>query len=445
MIVSLGALHAQAPLNSYRDFATDDPRRTRPLSLEQQKKRAKELLRAIRAGEADALTRWDRHCSERLERTAFTLSAAQNVLAQEHGFSHWHELKAHIEQASIARAAVAQGNPPSLDADLPTLHIRCGNDIMHGLATAGFSGDFLSFADPLVSGPVLPEDSLQAFCRTRAHHIATTQLNDPAEEARIEAALLRDYEALDSAKNYARVMLWLEHDPYDQLILARLLSYLSDPSRRPPHVQFISIERFPGVERFIGLGQLPPAALRTLWNRFNEVTEAHYAAGTAAWDALVSPTPEKLLALAVSETPALPTLGRALHRHLLELPSTRDGLGLSQRLTLQILAEKPAMRAARLFGWYTNHYEPLPFMGDLQYWEVLAALANAERPALYMDRKNNHPSTGQVALAEIGRSLWAGTTDWMSCKPAVRWLGGVRIDPNAPVWRFDGEKRLELR
>ena len=60
-----------------------------------------------------------------------------------------------------------------------------------------------------------------------------------------------------------------------------------------------------------------------------------------------------------------------------------NGLSLTEQLTLQILAEKGPMNAARLFGWYINHYEPLPFLGDTGYWLVLLGLANAAKPALY--------------------------------------------------------------
>jgi hypothetical protein len=55
-------------------------------------------------------------------------------------------------------------------------------------------------------------------------------------------------------------------------------------------------------------------------------------------------------------------MAKALARHLQELPSCSNGLRLTEELTLRLLGEKGAMNAPRLFGWYTNHYEPLPFM-----------------------------------------------------------------------------------
>ena len=36
-------------------------------------------------------------------------------------------------------------------------------------------------------------------------------------------------------------------------------------TRRPRRLELINIGEFPGAVRFIGLGQLPPEALRMLW------------------------------------------------------------------------------------------------------------------------------------------------------------------------------------
>ncbi|MEP7354367.1 MAG: ankyrin repeat domain-containing protein [Acidobacteriota bacterium] len=79
------------------------------MNLEQQKKQARELLRAIRAGDADALTRLrDRHSrwtavDEVSVRQLVALHDAQFVLAREQGFSSWPKLKAYAEPTSDSR------------------------------------------------------------------------------------------------------------------------------------------------------------------------------------------------------------------------------------------------------------------------------------------------------------------------------------------------------
>lgn len=64
-------------------------------SLEQLKKRAKELLRAIRAANPAAVARLRGHLSR--DAAAATLADAQLVIAREHGFGSWARLKRHIQ------------------------------------------------------------------------------------------------------------------------------------------------------------------------------------------------------------------------------------------------------------------------------------------------------------------------------------------------------------
>jgi ankyrin repeat protein len=64
-------------------------------SLEQLRKQAKDLLRAARAGDTDALARIHRARRDASE-TAPILADAQLVIARDHGFAHWAELARHV-------------------------------------------------------------------------------------------------------------------------------------------------------------------------------------------------------------------------------------------------------------------------------------------------------------------------------------------------------------
>ncbi|MDB5864454.1 MAG: hypothetical protein JWO70_2260 [Betaproteobacteria bacterium] len=447
MIVSLVELREQlTSRTSTPEFGPGDARRLNPLSIEQQKKRAKELLREWRAREASALERFRRHCpSAAGSDSGPRLGDAQLVIAREYGFRKWADLKAHADHIRIARAATRLGRPSALDSGYRTLHIRCGHDIMHKLAVAGFEGGFMWFADPYVEGPVPRTSTLDEFVRVRARYLEEISLEKNGYER-----LRSSYDDLELAKDYESVNLWLEHDSYDQLILARLLDFFSDASKRPPRLRLITVTHFPGVERFNGIGQLPAEALRVLWNDFRDVDEGQLALGKQAWLAVTSPTPEALLDLVRTQTPALPTMSRALARHLRELPSSGNGLSLTEQLTLQILAAKGAMNAPRLFGWYTNHYEPLTFMGDTGYWNVLRGLADASRPALRIHERGDMPRESnrhwQVELLPFGEDLLRNRADWLKANTVERWVGGVRIDSrDRSNWRFDDARGEVLR
>lgn len=79
------------------------------MNLEQQKKQARELLRAIRAGRADALARlrgrhlrWS-YVNDATVRQEAALHDAQFVIAREQGFASWTKLKAYAEAAPGSR------------------------------------------------------------------------------------------------------------------------------------------------------------------------------------------------------------------------------------------------------------------------------------------------------------------------------------------------------
>jgi methyltransferase (TIGR00027 family) len=80
-------------------------------SLEQQRKRARELLNAVRAKDPEALRRFTATLPRLAGQTAAAVAAAtlslheaQLVIAREAGFSSWPKLKAHIESMAVRRA-----------------------------------------------------------------------------------------------------------------------------------------------------------------------------------------------------------------------------------------------------------------------------------------------------------------------------------------------------
>jgi hypothetical protein len=438
MIVNLADLRRQRLSPPPPEFDPKDPGRRNPLSLEQQKKRAKDLMRAIRSKDPEAIARLKLHSSESLSTpTGPRLNDAQQVIAREAGFRKWIDLKAHIDRIQVERRATLGGRPSALDAGERALHIRCGQDILHDLALAGFNGDFLSFPDPYVEGPVPRTSSLEEFVRIRAEYLA------PDNPSAIEG-LRGEYRDLERARDYAVVYIWMEHDSHDQLILARLLHYFSETSARPRRLRMINVTHFPGFERFVGLGQLPPQAFRLLWDSFEDVSEEQLALGARVWNAVTSASPDSLMEIVRNGTASVPTMGPALARHIRELPSIRNGLGLAEELTLKILSDKGALTPSRLWVWYNSHYEPLPFMGDSYYWRIVKGLTNSEEPALRVTGKAD--KTTILELTAFGERLLRSEADWLAVNPAERWVGGVRIDPREKHhWRFDENQNAVAR
>jgi hypothetical protein len=248
------------------------------------------------------------------------------------------------------------------------------------------------------------------------------------------------YAALQRLGQFDRVVLWFEHDSYDQLILAYLLSRLGAMDAKPP-IDLICAAQVPGVSRFIGLGQLSAEVIRWLWQSRRDVGAPDFALGAEVWAALAAPSPEALWAIARRGTPQVPAMAGALKRHVMELPSTTNGLSLSAHLTLEVLAERGPMEARELFRVLTIEREPLPFLGDLMYWRELDALSAAARPAIEAPSNETHGAWPHrsVRITDLGEKLLAGSEDWLSCGPPARFVGGVEIAPGRrPLWRFDG-------
>jgi hypothetical protein len=408
------------------------------LNFEQQQKRAKELLKAARAGEPAAIARF--------KGTPPILAEAQFLIARELRFDSWAALKRHTLAMAQAREAM---NASVLDADLRTLHIRCGSDLQAPLKAAGFHGDFYEHSYPYLLGPVREGPDCLA---QRARFIVDTYsglFEPPLDYAGQLQALEEKERALRDSADYERVVIWSEHDCYDQLTLIRLLGHYAS-HRRPAHLELINLGDFPGAKRFIGLGELPPEALRMLWTTRKPADPSQLQLGLNAWHALANSDPRPLAAIMRSHTPALPLLAGALHRHLRELPSALNGLSLTEELALAVLAEGPD-NLIRLIGRLLFVSDPLPGQGDWNACHRVLAMQTANvpvftrSPGLDREGKARPPWTDVLAITELGRSMLRGEVDFRTLKPAARWVGGVEIATGNPDWRWDERIRDAVR
>ncbi|HET7609039.1 MAG TPA: hypothetical protein VFL84_10205, partial [Gammaproteobacteria bacterium] len=101
------------------------PGRPPRLNLENQRKQARSLLKAVRAGDAQALRRLAPlspkrpHSAVAADRQHWSLHHAQLVIAREQGFTSWAKLKAHIEADSATlRLALVGAAHRALETDV---------------------------------------------------------------------------------------------------------------------------------------------------------------------------------------------------------------------------------------------------------------------------------------------------------------------------------------
>jgi hypothetical protein len=315
---------------------------------------------------------------------------------------------------------------------MPTLHVTNGNSTADPLRATGIAGDVVAWADVLHEGPV-PDVPRVELRRRRAAFLAGCGWGSADQ---IEADLARRDERVASALAAGTpVMLWFEHDLYDQLQLLEILSLVD----RPDGVELIVVGEFPGHPRFRGLGELTADELATLWPRRRSLTAGQLALAHRAWAAVRAPGPGPLRSLLEGDTAALPYLGPALHRLLAELPDAQ-GLSLGERLLLEALADGPRT-PSELFT-ATQDREEAPFAGDTwvfrQLWGLGSLVAAVDGSPVPPPPATSDPAAyGQirVALTDSGRRVLAGDADRVELLGIDRWVGGIHLQPGRIVRR----------
>ena len=278
----------------------------------------------------------------------------------------------------------------------------------------------LTWDDALEEGPVplLPPDELR---EVRARFLSECGWGSVES---IGESLARRDAALGAAE---RLVLWFEHDLYDQLQLLQVLAQAAG------EVELIQADAF--------LGELDEEGLAALWPERRAVGPELVETARAAWDAVRSPEPAAIEAFLARDSSALPFLAPALRRLLEELPDTRGGLSRAERQLLDALAEGARTPAEAFVAAAAR--EEAPFDGDTWAWRRLALLGEGERSLvtalpLPPPAGDETFAATPVALTEAGRAVLAGEADRVELLGIDRWVGGTHLRPgHVPRWDAD--------
>jgi len=306
------------------------------------------------------------------------------------------------------------------------LHVLNGDAVRMKLEHSNVPGSFLPYFDVLHEGPVTEATEPLAWRERRARFYAAGGYVSYADA-------LATYDRWDAQlrafREYDEVVLWFEHDLFDQLLLIRHLDWFSRQELGRTKLSLICIGEHPGFEPFHGLGQLDANQLASLLGTRAPVTPAQFALGRRAWAAFTGDDPAALAALAREDRSAtLPFLSGALVRMLEEYPALGTGLPRTERHILELLSREP-MSPDRLFR-AEQECEERVFMGDTTFWGRLRQLAAGAVPLISLDVPLWEPSTlssGRVAITQAGRDVLAGRADAVHLRGFDRWLGGVHL------------------
>lgn len=292
------------------------------------------------------------------------------------------------------------------------VHITNGDHTADSLSLADLPGEIVVWADSLDQGPLLPVSDDEhyrirsEFWKSRGADGSKVQQYDRD----VDAALAAD-----------EVILWFEHDLFDQLALIRLLSRMQ---RRglPKQLTIVSIDRHPEVPNFLGLGQLKPEQLAELWPRRTPLSRDALDEAVTTWIAITSADPRALPFL-VKRVKALPFLAGAIERHLEELPDPTSGLSRTERQLLAAIArgEDRLMAAVQAI--------------DPRYPITDGGVQHALKTFQQLGY------TDGAQISATGRQALAGAIDRVHEHGIDEWRGGVHLTGKGPVWRWDSRER----
>jgi len=294
--------------------------------------------------------------------------------------------------------------------------------------------EVLPWRDVLHEGPVPSTETLGELTAIRADYLAGRGWEDREEIAGNFQARDR---GLAEANAFDRVVLWFEHDLYDQLQLLQIVDWFSREGRCD--LLLVQVSEF--------LGRQTRQEINRLKAEEEPVTDEQLGLAAKIWRAFRAPTPEQLHASLDEDLSPLPFLAPALQRLFEELPGP-DGLSRSERQVLAALAggitTPPALFVA------VQRTEQAAFMGDWSFFGLLDRLALARVPLIEglegapfrpVEAGVRSPSPyfgSELRLTAFGEAVLEGREDNAALNRIDRWWGGTHVTKDH-LWRFDAE------
>lgn len=314
------------------------------------------------------------------------------------------------------------------------VHVCNGDSTADTLSLADLPGEIRVWADALDQGPLLPVSDDEHW-KVRGAYWAARGTPDAA------AQLAAWDRGVDEAAKAEELILWYEHDMFDQLALIRLLSRLS---RRglPQTLTIVSIDRHPEVPNFLGFGQLKPEQLAELWPRRTPLSRDAIDEAITAWIAITAADPRALPFL-VRRVKSLPFLAGALERHLEEFPDPTSGLSRTERQVLAAIARGESTAEALMLNSHATDprypitdsllVDTLRTLGSCGFIEGAPAPGTPLGPDMLREMR--------ATVTPRGREALAGAIDRVHEVGIDTWRGGVHLTGKGPVWRWDSRER----
>lgn len=307
------------------------------------------------------------------------------------------------------------------------LNITNGDSAVDIMKKAGVEGDFLPWRDVLHEGCVPAGLSMEAFSEVRSEYLASQGYGSFEN---IEKSFAERDEVMANLEKYDKVVLWFEHDLYDQLQLLQILDFL----KQNPITCELSIIC---TDNYLGL--CTPKEMLALKEFEVEVIDDILVLGSECWEAFTDTTPLAWQGLLEKDTSLLPFLEGAVVRLLEEYPSKKNGLSRTENVALDIIDKGKECRPGRLFGLYYET-EERRFLGDSSFWNILSSMLDSKPPLLTINMPLLPINPEQcIEITALGKEVLEGKKSWLEIEAIDKWIGGVHLNSDT-IWMWDGEK-----
>ena len=303
------------------------------------------------------------------------------------------------------------------------LNIVNGDMAVEIMKKAHINGDFLPWNDFLHEGPVPKTSFLSQLSKIRSKYIYQQGFGLLKE---IEDNFYERDNILENYHKYEKIILWFEHDLYDQLQLLQLLTWFKTNNIETIKLTLVSTHNY--------IGECSKDEIIKLLLYEQVINEKYLSVANRAWLAFQEPNPIKWFELLNSNTDILPFLKDTIKRILEEFPNTRNGLSRSAHQALLTIS-KGVDNPRDIFD-RCQKYERHRFMGDVIFWKILDEFIE--------NRVISSQRNGKILkITELGRKLLNGKINYLHIKPINRWIGGTKLT-NDNVWCWNiKKKRIE--
>ncbi len=236
------------------------------------------------------------------------------------------------------------------------------------------------------------------------------------------------YNQLKELSRKEEVVLWFEHDRYDQIMMIYLLNELTSLGFQD--ISLVSIDCYPVIVPFHGLGQLTTNQLIDLLPHKKNVTAKQIEEAITVWKAYQSNDPEELKKWIQNQKHELPFLKQAVVAHLSYLPSSETGLNEVEHLTLSLISDG-MVKFNHLFNKISS-VRLNDGLSDFYFASLLNELMVGKYPLITSDSNLpnfEHPiSTATLGITQNGLDVLKGKSSRFDSVGMDWWIGGVHIN-----------------